>query len=267
MKSKEPMKLNLYQIDAFTNKVFGGNPAAVVPLSYWLEDELLQQIATENNLSETAFFVQHKNEFQLRWFTPVAEVNLCGHATLAASYVIFEELNFNEKSICFSTKSGLLEVQKNNDEYELNFPVDEIEETGISNYLELFDVEPIEACKGKEDILLVFKNEEEVRKLKPNLSKIATSKSRGVIATSVGNEVDFVSRFFTPQLGINEDPVTGSAHTTLVPFWAKKLNQLQFTAKQISKRGGDLKCRLQGDRVYIAGQAVCFMKGEIQKLN
>lgn len=261
------MKLKLYQIDAFTNKIFGGNPAAVVPLSNWLEDELLQQIATENNLSETAFFVQHKNEFQLRWFTPVAEVNLCGHATLAASYVIFEELNFNEKSICFSTKSGLLEVQKNDDEYELNFPVDDIEKTDFYNYFELFDIKPIEAWKGKEDIMLVFENEEEIRSLKPNLSKIATSESRGVIATSNGNDVDFVSRFFTPQLGINEDPVTGSAHTTLVPFWAKKLNQLQFTAKQISKRGGDLKCRLQDDRVYIAGQAVCFMKGEIQKTN
>lgn len=261
------MKLKLYQIDAFTNKVFGGNPAAVVSLTYWLEEELLQQIATENNLSETAFFVQHKNEFQLRWFTPVDEVNLCGHATLAASYVIFEALNFKEKNICFSTKSGILKVQKNNDGYELNFPVDDIEETDVSNYLEVFDIKPIEAWKGKEDLLLVFQNEEEVRNLKPNLSKIAASESRGVIATSVGREVDFVSRFFTPQLGINEDPVTGSAHTTLVPFWAKKLNQLQFTAKQISKRGGDLKCRLQDDRVYISGQAVCFMKGEIQITN
>ena len=155
------MKLKLYQIDAFTNKVFGGNPAAVVPLTHWLEDELLQQIATENNLSETAFFVQHKNEFQLRWFTPVAEVNLCGHATLAASYVIFEELNFNEKKICFSTKSGILEVQKNDTGYELNFPVDEIEETDVSNYFELFDIKPIEAWKGKEDLLLVFNNEDD----------------------------------------------------------------------------------------------------------
>jgi PhzF family phenazine biosynthesis protein len=257
------MKLDIFQIDAFTDKVFGGNPAAVIPLSNWLDDETLQHIATENNLSETAFFVKKQDVFELRWFTPVAEVNLCGHATLAAAFVLFEELKHPEDSIRFSTKSGLLEIHKKEKSIELNFPVDSLEKGDVSNYSNLFNKKPKEAWKGKEDVLLVFQNEDEVQQLIPNLAKIATTACRGVIASAKGNQVDFVSRFFTPQLGINEDPVTGSAHTSLVPFWAKKLKKSQFEAKQISKRGGDLVCEIKENRVFISGQAICFMKGEI----
>jgi len=257
------MKLDIFQIDAFTDKVFGGNPAAVIPLSHWLDDETLQHIATENNLSETAFFVKKQDVFELRWFTPVAEVNLCGHATLAAAFVLFEELKHPEDSIRFSTKSGLLEIHKKEKSIELNFPVDSLEKGDVANYSNLFNKKPKEAWKGKEDVLLVFQDEDEVQQLIPNLAKIATTACRGVIASAKGNQVDFVSRFFTPQLGINEDPVTGSAHTSLVPFWAKKLKKSQFEAKQISKRGGDLVCEIKENRVFISGQAVCFMKGEI----
>ena len=257
------MKLDIFQIDAFTDKVFGGNPAAVIPLSHWLDDETLQHIATENNLSETAFFVKKQDVFELRWFTPVAEVNLCGHATLAAAFVLFEELKHPEDSIRFSTKSGLLEVHKKEKSIELNFPVDSLEKGDVANYQSLFNKKPKEAWKGKEDVLLVFQDEDEVQQLIPNLAKIATTPCRGVVASAKGNQVDFVSRFFTPQLGINEDPVTGSAHTSLVPFWAKKLKKSQFKAKQISKRGGDLVCEIKENRVFISGQAVCFMRGEI----
>ena len=257
------MKLDIFQIDAFTDKVFGGNPAAVIPLPNWLDDETLQHIATENNLSETAFFVKNQDVFELRWFTPVAEVNLCGHATLAAAFVLFEELKHPEDSIRFSTKSGLLEVHKKEKSIELNFPVDSLEKGDVANYSNLFNKKPKEAWKGKEDVLLVFQDEDEVQQLIPNLAKIATTPCRGVVASAKGNQVDFVSRFFTPQLGINEDPVTGSAHTSLVPFWAKKLKKSQFEAKQISKRGGDLVCEIKENRVFISGQAICFMKGEI----
>ena len=257
------MKLDIFQIDAFTDKVFGGNPAAVIPLPNWLDDETLQHIATENNLSETAFFVKNQDVFELRWFTPVAEVNLCGHATLAAAFVLFEELKHPEDSIRFSTKSGLLEIHKKEKSIELNFPVDSLEKGDVANYQSLFNKKPKEAWKGKEDVLLVFQDEDEVQQLIPNLAKIATTACRGVIASAKGNQVDFVSRFFTPQLGINEDPVTGSAHTSLVPFWAKKLKKSQFEAKQISKRGGDLVCEIKENRVFISGQAICFMKGEI----
>ena len=257
------MKLKIYQIDAFTQQVFGGNPAAVIPLDNWLDDLVLQQIATENNLSETAFFVMKKEFIELRWFTPVAEVNLCGHATLAAGFVIFEELKWSTEIISFSTKSGLLHVRKRKNTFELNFPVDAIEEIDKKTYNNLFNQEPTEVWHGKEDLLFLFKSEKEVRSLKPNLHKISQVPYRGVIATSIGENVDFVSRFFTPQLGINEDPVTGSAHTTLTPFWSKKLNKNNFNAKQISKRGGDLICWLNKNKVHISGHAICYLKGEI----
>ncbi|GGE23431.1 PhzF family phenazine biosynthesis protein [Psychroflexus planctonicus] len=257
------MKLVLYQIDAFTQTVFGGNPAAVIPLDKWLDDAVLRQIATENNLSETAFFVINNEVVELRWFTPVAEVNLCGHATLATAFVLFEELHFERDLIQFSTKSGILEVHKKENAFQMNFPVDTIEKIDGSDYNNLFDIPPQEIWKGKEDVLLLFQSEAEVSKIKPNLALIANTPFRGVIATAVGNEVDFVSRFFTPQLGIDEDPVTGSSHTTLTPFWAKKLDQVQFEAKQISKRVGQLHCQLSGNRVHIAGNAIRYLKGEI----
>lgn len=257
------MKLKLYQIDAFTKTVFGGNPAAVIPLDSWLDDAILQQIASENNLSETAFYVHNDTEIELRWFTPVAEVNLCGHATLASAIVLFEELGFIGNVIHFSTKSGILEVRKKENAFELNFPADSIEKIDGSDYKNLFDVLPQEIWKGKEDVLFLFNSEAEVNQLKPNLTEIAKTPFRGIIATAIADEVDFVSRFFTPQLGIDEDPVTGSAHTTLIPFWAKRMHKTRFEAKQISRRGGELDCQLNGNRVYIAGNAVRYLKGEI----
>ena len=257
------MTLDIYQVDAFTSEVFGGNPAAVIPLEEWLSDKILQQIATENNLSETAFFVIKQDFIELRWFTPVDEVNLCGHATLATAFVLFEELNYPHKIIHFSSKSGILKVKKEDHLIQLNFPLDQLQKLEMSAYSKLFNTKPVEAWKGKEDILLVFKTEEEVRDLKPNLKKISKTACRGVIATSKGENVDFVSRFFTPQLGINEDPVTGSAHTTLAPFWNMKNNKKDFHARQISNRGGELFCKIKDNRVLIAGQAICYMKGKI----
>lgn len=258
------MKLELFQIDAFTNRVFSGNPAAVVPLNQWLPDEVLQQIAAENNLSETAFFVREKEAYTLRWFTPKAEVNLCGHATLASAYVLFEEMKLPSNEITFSTKSGILHVKKIHTSYELDFPVDTLEKVNSEKYVFAFGKAPLEAWKGKEDVLLLFEDENTILELEPNLSIIADLPCRGVIATAKGNEVDFVSRFFTPQFGIDEDPVTGSAHTTLTPFWANQLHKTEFSAKQVSKRGGELHCKLVDKRVLITGNAVRYLKGEIR---
>lgn len=258
------MKLELFQIDAFTNRVFSGNPAAVVPLNQWLPKEILQQIAAENNLSETAFFVKNKDMYELRWFTTVAEVNLCGHATLASAYVLFEEMKLPDSELIFSTKSGLLKVKKLQNSYQLDFPVDTLEKVNSEKYVSAFGKTPLEAWKGKEDVLLLFEDEKAILKLQPNLSIIESLPCRGVIATAKGNEVDFVSRFFTPQLGVDEDPVTGSAHTTLTPFWANQLHKIEFSAKQVSKRGGELHCKLVDKRVFITGNAVRYLKGEIR---
>lgn len=258
------MKLKLFQADAFASSLFKGNPAAVVPLTNWLPDELMQRIALENNLSETAFFVPFNNHFHIRWFTPKSEVRLCGHATLATAHVLFSELGFQENHICFESKSGILTVQKLDDKLQLDFPADSVQEVDPVNFFtEAFGVKPMKTYKGKTDYLLLFDSEETIRDFRPNIQLLLQTDARGIIVTAKGNSVDFVSRFFAPAVGVNEDPVTGSAHTTLIPFWASRLNKTQMTALQLSERGGELWCSLLGERVLIGGKAVTYLRGEI----
>ncbi|MDA3615292.1 PhzF family phenazine biosynthesis protein [Polluticaenibacter yanchengensis] len=259
------MTIKLYQVDAFTNEVFRGNPAAVCPLEKWLPDEILQKIAAENNLSETAFIVQHNNKFEIRWFTPTIEVDLCGHATLAGAYVLFNYENYTQDKIEFySPRSGQLTVTKNGTLLALNFPTDEFSEVELTGLLKATtDKTAIFAYKGKTDYMLLFNSEEDIITMKPDLSAIAQLAARGLIVTAKGNKNDFVSRFFAPAAGVNEDPVTGSAHTTLIPYWAGKLGKTTLTASQLSERHGTLYCRMLGNRVEIAGSAVLYLKGEI----
>lgn len=258
-------KYKLYQIDAFTEKLFGGNPAAVCPLNKWLDDNLLQKIAMENNLAETAFYVKQDNRYEIRWFTPNVEVDLCGHATLATAYVLFYHENHKENMITFySHRSGELTVSKKADSLILDFPIDEFGEIPISSEItNCFDKKPVEAYKGKTDYMLVYEKETDIINIKPQFEHIEKLKARGVIITARGKNVDFVSRFFAPQSGIIEDPVTGSAHTTLTPYWAKRLNKIELSAVQLSERKGYLQCKLIGERVEIGGQAKLYLKGEI----
>ncbi len=258
------MKLPIFQVDAFTNELFKGNPAAVVPLEEWLNDATMQSIALENNLSETAFFVPTQAGFEIRWFTPVTEVNLCGHATLATAHVIFNEADYPRDTIEFGSRSGKLIVKKLDEYLQLNFPADEIikidEPTSIIKGL---GKHPAACYKGKNDMLFLFNSEEDILNINPEFHLLANSEERGIIVTAPGHNVDFVSRFFAPQVGINEDPVTGSAHTTLAPFWSSKLRKTKLTAKQLSQRGGELICTLKGDRILIAGKAKTYLRGEI----
>ena len=259
------MELKLYQVDAFSDEVFRGNPAAVVPLSEWLEDATLQKIAMENNLSETAFYVKKDEQYLLRWFTPEIEVDLCGHATLATAHVLFEHKGIQGDILNFySSRSGKLNVKKSANGLTLDFPTDNLARVTLSEeLLDCFSQKPIEAYRGKTDVVLVFQHEKEIKQLQFDLAKIKLIQARGVIATAKGEEVDFVSRFFGPQVGVPEDPVTGSAHTTLTPIWAEKLGKNKMTAKQLSARGGLLTCELLGERVEITGKAVTYMEGRI----
>ncbi len=259
------MKFTIYQVDAFTEKVFQGNPAAVCPLNEWIEDDLLLKIAAENNLSETAFYVIKDDCIEIRWFTPNTEVDLCGHATLATAYVLVNIENFKGNIIPFySSRSGNLPVSVNENIFTLDFPIDEIEEIILSDDLiNTTNIKPSLAYKGKSDIMLVFDKQVDIENIKPNLSIIENLDVRGLIVTAKGNDCDFVSRFFAPQCGVNEDPVTGSAHTTLTNYWANKLNKDELIAEQISSRKGTLKCKKVGTRVEITGKAVLYMKGEI----
>ena len=260
--------LKIYQVDAFTKRIFGGNPAAVIPLQNWLADATLQAIAEENNLSETAFFVQKADHFALRWFTPVAEVDLCGHATLASAHVLFQHLNYTEKEILFHTKSGILSVQQNDDFYCMNFPSDSVQTAAKPDYLEdALGISVQEFYRGKDDFLAIIDNETQVRMLQPNFSLLHQLTSRGLIVSAKGEKVDFVSRCFFPKLSIDEDPVTGSAHTLLTPYWAKKLGKNDLHAKQISKRSGELRCIRKGERVELYGEAVTYMEGSLQIKN
>jgi PhzF family phenazine biosynthesis protein len=259
------MRIKIYQVDAFTDKVFSGNPAAVCPLQEWLSDEIMQDIAMENNLAETAFYVKRQDEYEIRWFTPTIEVDLCGHATLAAAFVLFNHENHHGEVIRFtSARSGLLTVQRIADTLTLNFPADDIKAVDLSDELmSLFTIKPISAFKGRSDYMLVFQSQDHIEKLVPDFEKIAKLKARGLIATAKGDNADFVSRFFAPQSGIDEDPVTGSAHTTLTQYWAGELGRNEFTAVQLSKRKGYLQCRLAGNGVEISGKARLYLKGEI----
>ncbi len=257
------MKLNIYQVDAFAENIFEGNPAAVVPLENWLPDNLMQQIAMENNLSETAFFVPIENGFHIRWFTPLAEVNLCGHATLASAHVLFHHLNYSEKEVHFKSRSGILKVKKENSMINLDFPASTLTKIEIpAEVAKAFHIQPLTCFKGRDDYMLVFENENAVLQLKPDFQQLVKAKTRGVICTSKSEKYDFVSRFFAPAVGVNEDPVTGSAHTMLIPYWSKELRKKEMIAKQVSARGGVLHCKNLGERVEIGGKAVTFLVGE-----
>ena len=258
------MELQLFQVDAFANELFEGNPAAVVPLQSWLPDETMQKIAAENNLSETAFFIPVENGFHIRWFTPAAEVDLCGHATLASAHVLFQHLKYADDEIQFESRSGKLMVKRQNDKIVLNFPSSNLAEVEIPEFVKkAFNIQPESCLKGRDDFMLIFKNEKDIHLLNPDFSKFKAGKSRGVIATAQSIEFDFISRFFAPEVGINEDPVTGSAHTMLIPYWSEKLNKTTMIAKQVSKRGGILHCKFFGNRVEIGGNAATYLTGKI----
>ncbi len=259
------MKLDIFQVDAFTAKPFGGNPAAVVPLDTWLPDETMKNIAAENNLAETAFFVKSGDRYDIRWFTPKVEVNLCGHATLATAHVIFNELKLEKESIRFhSGKSGDLGVEKIGERIVLDFPSYPV--TEIDTLPELVDVEvpPLKSWETQGNMLMMLlRNQEEVRSLRPDMEHIARLPYDEIIITAKGDDCDFASRMFAPRIGIPEDPVTGAIHCSLIPYWAKELGKNELFARQVSERGGELFCQFAGDRVKIGGNAVLFLKGEI----
>ncbi|MEP5569956.1 MAG: PhzF family phenazine biosynthesis protein [Halioglobus sp.] len=264
------MNYPIYQVDAFSSEPFGGNPAAIMPLDQWMEDERLQSIAEENNLSETAFIVPKGNDFELRWFTPAVEVDLCGHATLAAAHVLFEHLAYDSDSIRFHTRSGVLEVLRQGAGYTLDFPAyalaNGVIDMPICDALGAVASEVV-AVVGAQKLLYVFEFEEDVAKLSPDFAALLAASDKCIIATAPGDNCDFVSRFFGPQVGINEDPVTGSAHCALVPYWSKRLGLQRMEARQISARGGDLSCELTDERVKMTGRAVTFMQGQVVLTN
>jgi len=259
------MKLKQFQIDAFTDRVFGGNPAAVCPLESWPDDNILQSIAEENNLSETAFFVSTGNDFELRWFTPIREVDLCGHATLASAHVILEHIGHPADYVIFKTRSGDLAVKKNGNMLEMDFPLLAPKPCAAPEHLiEGLGKTPVEVLEAQ-DYIAVYGDEATIRSIVPDQVLLNRLDLRGVCITAPGDSVDFVSRFFAPKFGIPEDPVTGSAHCELAPYWASKLNKNDLKARQVSKRGGELYCRVEKEkgRIFISGQAVTFMIGDI----
>ena len=257
------MELPIFQVDAFSSKVFGGNPAAICPLEAWLPDATLQSIALENNLSETAYFVKTSDRYHLRWFTPAAEMDLCGHATLASAYVLFHELGYQGKAISFDTKSGELVVKRDNGLLVMDFPSRPPRPVNADPGLSAaIGGKPTEILASR-DYFLVYQTEEEVLALQPDMTALSRLDKPTFIATAPGKTCDFVSRFFAPKLGVPEDPVTGSAHCTLIPYWAAKLGKNTLHAYQVSPRRGELFCKLSGDRVEIAGHAVLYLKGKI----
>ncbi len=257
------MKLKIYQVDAFTDSIFKGNPAAVCPLESWLSDECMQAIAAENNLSETAFFVEQNNAYDIRWFTPQTEVALCGHATLASAYVLLEILGVKEEVLKFNSKSGELRVKQNKDLLTLDFPAQPAVQCEIPpEILTAFNYKPVE-CLKSEDYILVFESEDEIINATPQREKLIQNDLRGVIITAAAKDYDFVCRFFAPNYGIDEDPVTGSAYTQLMPYWSQELGKNILTAKQISSRGGELWLEQQKNRILISGKAVLYMAGTI----
>jgi len=258
------MKIKQYQVDAFANRVFEGNPAAVCPLASWLPDDVMQAIAAENNLSETAFFVPSKQGYVLRWFTPQKEVNLCGHATLATAHILFELLGYAERTITFETRSGDLTVEKHGNLLRMNFPACPALPCDVPDILiQGLGCKPVEVLAA-EDYLVVFASEDIISSITPDQILLAQLDLRGVCITAPGKNVDFVSRFFAPKYGIPEDPVTGSAHCMLAPYWAGKLGKNSLSARQISRRGGNINCEFKGDRVLLAGTAITFMTAEIE---
>ena len=258
------MRLELFQVDSFTNKIFEGNPAGVI-FSEFLPNEVMQKIALENNLSETAFVYEEGNDYRIKWFSPLMEIDLCGHATLAAAHIYFTEINRDADSITFiSSKNGSLEVTRKNNYLYLNFPVDQYAPISIDDDLiNMIGETPIEAFKGRDDIMCIFEDESIIYNIEPNKSLLKLFPVRGLIVSAKSLDYDFVSRCFFPITGVDEDPVTGSAHTTLTPYWSKQLGKNSLLAKQVSSRGGELKCVLEGDRVIIGGEAVTYLNGFI----
>ena len=258
------MTITTYQVDAFTSKLFSGNPAAVCPLQSWLDDDLMQSIAAENNLSETVFFVPQDQGFHIRWFTPMDEVDLCGHATLAAAFILFNQLDYSQDEIIFYSRSGELKVSKNEQWLTLDFPLQAPTSCSYPSSAEqAFNIQPSEMLQAV-DLILVYQNEKQIHDLKPDFNRLKDIPQRGVIVTAPSRDYDFVVRYFAPELGVPEDPVTGSAYTQLAPFWQTKLNKTKFHAKQLSSRGGEVVCEIKQDRVLISGQAVLYMSGEIE---
>ena len=262
------MNFTLYQVDAFTNKLFCGNPAAVIPLEKWIDDKLMQQLAMENNLSETVFFVPSSEQdidYDIRWFTPAIEINLCGHATLASAYVLYKFLGFKKAKIVFHSKSGKLEVENNGDVFRMDFPSWPPEKLyeyhpGLQKAL---GVDEIVGVYKYRDLLVELPNERVVRNCKPDFTLLKSIGEKVIITAPGSDDIDFVSRFFAPSAGIDEDPVTGSSHSQLIPFWSEKLGKKKMVALQVSERGGELLCGMWGDRVTMAGQCVFYMKGEV----
>lgn len=259
------MKLSIYQVDAFTDNVFGGNPAAVCPLKEWISADLMQKIAFENNLSETAFFVREGDVFGLRWFTPRVEVDLCGHATLATAHVLFNELGYDKEEINFETKVGRLVVKKEEGRLMMDFPTTQMPRVSAPPILfQALGVHPTDEVFKTDDYMVILEKEKHLADLNPDFKMLKEVNARGIIVTAPGDDVDFVSRFFAPQVGIDEDPVTGSAHTKLTPYWSEKLGKEEMSALQISERIGTLTVRYKGERVEILGNALTFLRGEIE---
>jgi PhzF family phenazine biosynthesis protein len=257
------MNTSIYIIDAFASKPFSGNPAGVCLLNEWLPENVMQNIAMENNQAETAFVIPSKEDFHIRWFTPTVEVDLCGHATLASAFAMFNFTDYKRNEILFQSRSGILKVRRDGELLALNFPTDNFVTSSLGSSILESIGKTDEIYKGKTDYMVVLKSQRDVEMIDPDFAAITKADARGVIVTAPGDDCDFVSRFFAPQSGVNEDPVTGSAHTTLTPFWSKRLNKKEMKARQISKRGGELFVKDLGDRTEIAGKARLYLKGEI----
>ena len=256
--------MRYFVVDAFAEEVFKGNPAGVCLLEEWLDDQTLQHIAAENNLAETAFVVSRGDQYELRWFTPETEIDLCGHATLASAFVLTRFVNPNQTVLRFSTMSGELTVERQGDLFVMDFPARKPVQIPVTRQMEEAIGVPVREAHRSRDLLLLIDSEEQVRSLKPDLGLVARLPDCfALIVTAKGDKADFVSRFFVPNAGIPEDPVTGSSHSTLIPFWADKLQKQKMTARQLSKRGGTLYCEQCGERVKIAGRAVLYLQGEI----
>lgn len=254
----------MYWVDAFAQRLFEGNPAVVCPLPHWMNDDILQAIAAENNLSETAFIVPQGDAYHLRWFTPVAEMDLCGHATLATAHVLYAELGETRPALHFDTLSGRLTVTREGQMLAMDFPARPATPcVAPEALLRGLGATPREVLVAA-DYMAVFDSEDDVRAIVPNVQALGELDRRGVIVTAPGRSHDFVSRFFAPSVGIAEDPVTGSAHCTLAPYWSERLGKTSLHARQVSKRGGDVRCRIEGSRVVLAGQAVVYMVGEVR---
>ena len=258
------MKFDIFFVDAFSSKLFSGNPAAVI-FSDLNDDVLMQKIAAENNLSETAFINIKSDANYIRWFSPTTEVNLCGHATLASAFIYFNYIDSSATEISFQSASGILKVTNASDKYELDFPKDNFKQVDqIEAVYTATGLKPIETYIGDINMLAIYENEKQIKAIEPDFQNLAKLEGQGLIISSSSDDFDFVSRYFCPKYGINEDPVTGSAHTTLIPYWANKLNKTRLHAKQVSSRGGELFCKNLEQRVLIGGEAKLYMKGELK---